>query len=532
MVAPTVQSARTVQSTQSSDRSTPLRHRAMPAARVCVAHVGLPARRDPVHGLQLVEPAPEPDGQAGRVGRPQRARLEDRRRGHRSAQDVRLELHQELVAGHPAVHAHVAGQRGAQVRGHRLVEVVDLVGGRLEGGARDVRLGGEPGEAGDHPARIAAPARGEQPAERRDEDHVPAVRHARGERLDLGGVPDDAQVIAKPLDQRAGDRHRALEGVGRRRPRAAESRGHRGDESMRGVDGPPARVHQLEAPGPVGALDLPGLETRLAEQGRLLVAEVPRDRYAGQIARARAVHLRRATDLGQHGARDAELVEDRAVPRQSLEVHEHRPRGVRDVRDVDAALDPARQVPDEPAVDRAEEQVAPSGRRPAIVAERVEDPGELEPGRIRGDGQPGRGTEPVQAAVAGRGEPSAHLRRARVLPHDGGVGGTAGAAVPHDGRLTLVADPDRRQRARVRAGLAHRDAHAGAHALDDLVGVVLDPAGTGRDLRVLQLVTRDDRPGMVEEDAAAARRPLVDGGDERPRMHLPSSSGSSSVRSS
>ena len=63
-----------------------------------------------------------------------------------------------------------------------------------------------------------------------------------------------------------------------------------------------------------------------------------------------------------------------------------------------------------------------------------------------------------------------------------------------------------------------RDPDAGPHALEDLVGVVLDPAGSRRDLGVLQLVAGDRLPGPVEQDAAAARRPLVDGGDERPRF--------------
>ena len=48
---------------------------------------------------------------------------------------------------------------------------------------------------------------------------------------------------------------------------------------------------------------------------------------------------------------------------------------------------------------------------------------------------------------------------------------------PDDGRLALVADPDRGEGGGVRARIAQRDPDAGPHALEDLVGVVLDPAG-------------------------------------------------------
>ena len=67
--------------------------------------------------------------------------------------------------------------------------------------------------------------------------------------------------------------------------------------------------------------------------------------------------------------------------------------------------------------------------------------------------------------------------------------------------------------------VTQRDPDAGPHALEDLLGIVLDPAGSRGDLGVLQLVAGDRPTRPVEQDAAAARRPLVDGGDERPRIH-------------
>ena len=116
-----------------------------------------------------------------------------------------------------------------------------------------------------------------------------------------------------------------------------EARGDGRDEAVAGVDGPLARVHEHEAAGPVGALDLARLEAGLAEQRRLLVAEVARDRDAGQVPDPVAVDLGRGADLGQHRGRHADRVEQRRLPGERLEAHQHRPRGVRDVGHVDAA---------------------------------------------------------------------------------------------------------------------------------------------------------------------------------------------------
>ena len=178
----------------------------------------------------------------------------------------------------------------------------------------------------------------------------------------------------------------------------------------------------------------------------------------------------------------------------------------------------AGEVPDQPRIDGPEQQVAGLGGRPPVAAAVLEDPGELERRRIGRDRQTGQRPEPVRAGGIGGGQPGAGVGGPGVLPDDGVVDRPPGPSVPDHGRLALVADPDRGQRARVGADVTQRDPDAGPHALEDLVGVVLDPAGSRRDLGVLQLVAGDRLPAPVEQDAAAARRPLVDGGDERPRL--------------
>ena len=183
------------------------------------------------------------------------------------------------------------------------------------------------------------------------------------------------------------------------------------------------------------------------------------------------------------------------------------------------------------------ESMVPNRRSPALGggaslrASVVEDPGELERGRIGRDRQPGQGPEAIRPGRVRGGETGARVRRPGVLPDDRVVDRASGPTVPDDGRLALVADADRGEGGRIGAAVTQRDPDTGPHALEDLVGVVLDPAGSRRDLGVLQLVAGDRLPGPVEQDAAAARRPLVDGGDERPRLHGWPSSGTSSGRS-
>ncbi len=166
---------------------------------------------------------------------------------------------------------------------------------------------------------------------------------------------------------------------------------------------------------------------------------------------------------------------DASQPRR-LEVHEHRATGVRHVRGVHAP----REVPQQPRVDCPERQL---GR---IALDVVEDPAQLQRARVRRHRQAGGRPVAIDLPDAGDG-----IGRPRVLPDDRVMDGPTSAPVPYDGGLPLVADADRGERARIDAGLAQRDPHARQDALEDLVGVVLDPARARRDLLVLELMARD-----------------------------------------
>ena len=135
------------------------------------------------------------------------------------------------------------------------------------------------------------------------------------------------------------------------------------------------------------------------------------------------------------------------------------------------------------------------------------------PAKYEASGRPGLAAEAVLADVAA--ELPAERVGAGVLPDEGVVDGLAGVPVPQQGGLALVGDADRLD---VGGGDTRLDDRAGDDLLDigpDLGGVVFDPARLGEDLLVLLLVDGDDPAVLVEDDAAAGRGALVDGGDER-----------------
>ncbi len=197
------------------------------------------------------------------------------------------------VLRHAAVDAELRERRRAvrdRVAVRRVDDVPGLEGRRLDGGAHDVRLRREAGEPDDRAARIRPPVGREEAGERRDEVDVAAVLDRGGEALGVGPVRDDAEVVAEPVEERAGDRDRALERVVRRT--VAETVPDGRDEAGGGADDLLAGAHDEEAAGAVGHLRLARAERRLPEGRGLLVAEDARDGDAVEGAlRDRAVDL-------------------------------------------------------------------------------------------------------------------------------------------------------------------------------------------------------------------------------------------------
>ena len=69
------------------------------------------------------------------------------------------------------------------------------------------------GHADDGTPGIRPPVRCKQTGEGRDEINAAVVLHGPGEALDIGGLLDQPEVIAQPLDQCPGDGDRTFQGI-------------------------------------------------------------------------------------------------------------------------------------------------------------------------------------------------------------------------------------------------------------------------------------------------------------------------------
>ena len=255
-----------------------------------------------------------------------------------------------------------------------------------------------------------------------------------------------------------------------------------------------AGVHQEEVAGPVRVLGVALVQAHLADHRGVLVAEHPTDddltveRGAGG---AELLGVGRRHDLGQHLPRDVEQLQQLVVPAQLGQVHQHGPAGVGHVGQVPTAVGAAGQVPQQPGVDGAEQRVAGLGRG-AQTVHLGQQPGELAAGEV--GGRRDAGPFPDQVARARPVQVADQLGGAGVLPDDGVVVRLTGPPVPHDRGLALVGDADRGDVGGADPARRHRLLDDRLGPLPDLQRVVLDPAGTGHDLVVLDLVGADRGP--------------------------------------
>ena len=110
---------------------------------------------------------PVADCQPGQVGRSQRRRLPHLWPYDRDAEEVGLELHQQIVGGSAAIHPQF-GQRGAGIRFHRFEEVGRLEGDTLQGGPGNVPGSRAAGDAEQGASGIRVPVGGAQTGKGRD----------------------------------------------------------------------------------------------------------------------------------------------------------------------------------------------------------------------------------------------------------------------------------------------------------------------------------------------------------------------------
>ena len=229
----------------------------------------------------------------------------------------------------------------------------------------------------------------------------------------------------------------------------------------------------------------------MAEHRSLLVAQNTANRHTRQ--RTACADLTEIThtraDLRQHLHRNTHLLAEILIPLQRLQIHEQRARRIRHICAVERgfiaiALRAASQIPQQPRVDRAEQQIA---GLPALAGtfNIVENPLDLRCGRIGVNKQPSLVTELLRTILAR--DLVADRHRARILPHDRVVHGLPRILIPHHGGLALVSNAYSQhiRRGGIRSG--NYFAHCTASVFPNFHRIVLDPTLLGKNLLVLEL---------------------------------------------
>src|SRR5208337_5073672 len=158
----------------------------------------------------------------------------------------------------------------------------------------------------------------------------------------------------------------------------------------------------------------PWLKAGLADQSRLLIAEVAGNRNSGNSRQlCSAIHFAARNDLRQHRYRNAEVLQNFPIPRERVEVHQLRAAGIGHVSDVDSVIGSTGEMPDEKRIDIAKQQVAGFGLL-ACVRDIFENPANLQATEIGGQRKPGLGAITVLSAM--RSELLYRGSHARVLP--------------------------------------------------------------------------------------------------------------------
>ena len=145
--------------------------------------------------------------------------------------------------------------------------------------------------------------------------------------------------------------------------------------------------------------------------------------------------MRGRQNLRQHARRDVQPVHNDRIVFERVDVIEHGARRVAVIGDVRAG-----QIPDQPCIDRAEQEIAGFGKH-LSVRNGVQDVAKLRCGKIRVDEKPRRLRDVVPHALAD--QLLAQRRGAAALPHDRRMHGLARRLFPDDRRFALVRDPDR-----------------------------------------------------------------------------------------
>jgi len=172
----------------------------------------------------------------------------------------------------------------------------------------------------------------------------------------------------------------------------------------------------------------------------------------------------------------------------------------------------ASELVHQPRIHGAKRQLATPRRRPRTVNV-VEEPGDLGTREVRIEQE--ACTLVHQGLNPAGTEGGAFGGGAAVLPNDGAMDRPARCAVPKEGGLTLVRDPNGANAGWSNAGRGEGACEGLEHARPDCFTVVFDLPRCRKVLGDGHRVTPDDVPPHLEDEHRGTRRALVDREDVR-----------------
>ena len=155
---------------------------------------------------------PEADRQTCQISGAQRRDFTHFRAFHAGAENIGLELHQEVVGDRAAVHAQGV-QTNTGVGLHRFQNVTRLIGDRFQRGADNMVGVHSAGQAENRAARIRIPVWRAKTGKGRHHIHAVGVLHLSGEVFRIESIVDEFHFITQPLNRRSGHKHRAFQRV-------------------------------------------------------------------------------------------------------------------------------------------------------------------------------------------------------------------------------------------------------------------------------------------------------------------------------
>src|SRR5688572_12184119 len=152
---------------------------------------------------------PQVHREAGKVGGAKGRRLENSRPHHRRAEQIGLELHEQVVRRGAAIHAQLR-ELLAGVLLHRLEHLGALVGDRLERCARYMGSRRSPGQTNQRATGVRIPVRRTEAGKGWHEEHVAGIDDLGGKLFDLGRGGKKLELVPQPLHYCPGDEHAAV----------------------------------------------------------------------------------------------------------------------------------------------------------------------------------------------------------------------------------------------------------------------------------------------------------------------------------